>query len=148
MEKELVFGSQGSLTTDIEVDEHCWCKWIEGETHYYYVWVGIEQRGSPSHLFLRPCISSDSEMFPGVTHSNGEGRVPPLTSTCLDSILEEAFTPQTNAILMSDSALAYQALPLGKHGICGKYLVNHTDHEYTRPEQARPNKAYHGLYDL
>jgi hypothetical protein len=27
-------------------------------------------------------------------------------------------------------------------------LVNHTDHEYTRPEQARPNKAYHGLYDL
>jgi hypothetical protein len=126
----------GRRRADIEVGEHCLCKWHEGERHFYSVWVGIEQRGSPSHLFLRPCISSDSAMFPGVTRSNGEGRVPPLTSTCLDSILKEAFIPQTKAILMVDSAKAYQALPLGSHGICRQYLVN------------GPNKASHWLYNL
>jgi hypothetical protein len=64
-------------------------------------------------------------MLPAVTHGEGEGRVPPLTSECLESILKDAFTAHTNAILMADSAQAYQSLQVGVHGICEKYLVSH-----------------------
>lgn len=136
MEKLIVFGTGSPLTADIECDEHCWCTWQIGDHHYFFAWVGIEQRGAPSKLFLRPNISSDNTMLPGVTYSVGEGRVPPLTSACLESVLKAAFTDETNAILMTDSARAYQALQLGRHGIWEKYLVNHSDDEYTRPEQA------------
>ena len=131
-EKALVFGGRHPWTTDIELDEHAWRSWVDGDRHYYFVWIGIQQRGSPEHLFLRPLESSDPGMPPGVVYSEGQGRVPPLTSACLDKCLGEAFTEDTLAILMSDSALAYQHLKVGVHGIRGKYLVDHSNDEYKR----------------
>lgn len=135
MEQEMVFGARGSWTTDIECDEHSWVKWIVEDRHYYLVWVGIQQRGTTSHLFLRPSISSDSNMLPGIHYSVGEGKVPPLTAECLELILKEAFTAHTNAIMMADSAQAYQSLQVGVHGICEKHLVSHGSDEYTRSEK-------------
>lgn len=87
---------------------------------------------------LRPIISKDSTMFSGVSYGRGAS----LTSTCLKSILREAFTSNTRAILMSNGASVYKTLEVGTHGVCEKYSVNHAQFEYCRSEKVGNCKAY------
>ena len=129
-----MFGGRHPWTTDIEGDEHAWRSWVDGDRHYYYVWLAIQQRDSSSHLFLRPVESKDPTMPEGVVYSEGAGRVPLLTSKCWDKCLGEAFTEDTLAIWMSDSAMACQHLQVGPHGIHGKYLVDHSNREFKHDE--------------
>ena len=70
------FGGRGTATTDIEADETVFGHWrrvdpATGEVvHYWWVWLGVAQRGDHTKLWLKPV---------GVTESRGEqGRVPPL----------------------------------------------------------------------
>ena len=128
---KIVFGGLGgSLTCHIEADESAFFHWREyghhvGEpdvpTHFWYVWVGIRQRGDPTKLWLAEV---------GVTKSEREARVPPLSHDFWKRCLCQAFTPETRAVLMTDSAGAYADVP--HEGIVDKHSVNHQEHEYTR----------------
>ena len=70
------FGGNGAATTDVEADESQFAHWrvVDPATgkvvHYWWVWLGVVQRGDFTKLWLKPI---------GVTESHGEqGRVPPL----------------------------------------------------------------------
>lgn len=79
-------------------------------------------------------------MFPGVDYSE-EGRVEPgMSFDFVKSVLEEAFTSKTNAILMTNGASVYVPLEVGKNGICEKYCVQHSEDEFARREEAGPLK--------
>ena len=69
---------------------------------------------------MAPIRGTDPLMPPGVTHSNEVARVPPLSDACLAENLDEAFTAETNAVVMADSAMAYQNLAVGRHGCVGQ----------------------------
>ena len=137
-ERAITFGGRRPLTTDIEIDEHAWnIHWTEGDRHCFLVWMAALERGAPEKLLMRPVISKDASVMPGVTYCEGpEGKVPPLSKECLEDFLNEAnFGEETGAILMSDSALAYQNLAEGRwRGIVKKYLVNHSEKEWIRQE--------------
>jgi hypothetical protein len=79
-EQTIEFGSGGSLTDDIESGEHIWCEWNDDGRQYCLVWLGVVKRGTPAHLLLRPSISSDTSMLPGVTYNLLGGLVLPVTS--------------------------------------------------------------------
>ena len=142
-QQKIVFGRRGDETTDIEIDEHSWHGWQVGNMHYFYVWIGIQQRGDLSKLWLMPLRGSDPDMPLGVVHSRDEARVPPLTDQCLQECLEAALSEEANVNAMTDSALAYQALKIGPHGIVAKFLVNHSADppEFTRPIEVIANVA-------
>ena len=109
-QNEMVFGEQGDICVDVEVDEHEWRHWNVGNIHYFWVWIGVTQRGSHM-LYLAPLRSSDPRMPLGITHSTDEARVPPLTSECLAETFQVAgFNAKTNANIHADTAKAYQVL--------------------------------------
>ena len=45
----------------------------------------------------------------------------------VEDCLDEAFTEEANVVAMTDSALAYQHLVIGGHGIVDKHMVKHND---------------------
>ena len=41
-QSEVVFGElEGGLTADCEADEHSFAYWNDGDTHFWYPWVGV-----------------------------------------------------------------------------------------------------------
>ena len=132
-QSSMVFGARGPETTDIEIDEHSFCNWTIDHMHYFFVWIGIQQRGEATKFWMMPLVGSDPLMRPGVTHSTDEARVPPLCLNFLEECLDVAFTEHTNAVLMSDSAISYQVVGVGhpapdqsgRRGVVEKHLVNH-----------------------
>ena len=60
----------------------------------------------------------------GITHSDGEGRLPPLSHEFWRECCNELFTEDTRAIQMSDSAGAY--VEVEHPGIVEKHHVNHS----------------------
>ena len=59
-QKAIVFGNRGSRTVDIEADETVIKKFkVDGEAvWYFYVWLGIMERGNPNTLYLLLLILS------------------------------------------------------------------------------------------
>lgn len=137
-EQNIVFGGLGSLTTDIECGTHTWCRWKVGERWYRFVWIGLIERRARSQLLLRPIISDDSTMLSGVTY----GSRSIVTETCMKSICQEAFTTNTNAIMMTNEEKVYRSLEVRTLGICEKYLVEHSSFEYVRSEKVRNCMAF------
>ena len=111
-----------------------------GSTWFFYVWLGFEERGSAGRKFsIRPVISTDPAMLPGVVHSSEEKRIPPLSKSCFHEALDDTIKEDACAIGMSDSALVHQQLQEkvkenpGWHGVHEVHLVNHSA---TPPERA------------
>ena len=122
-----MFGRNGDLTTDVEADESQFQSWSTldeasgARTYYWYVWLGIIQRGNPANFHL--CSL-------GVTVSHNEPRVPPLSATAWRDTCSKLFDSQSNVVLMTDSAQSYAAVDAA--GIVEKHAVNHTEHEFSR----------------
>lgn len=135
-EQNVEFGARDVLTTDNEAGKWTLCTWVEGRRHYSLVWLGILQRGNPSKMLLRPCISSDQSMFPGVIYTEQAGEIPHLKPMCVDSVFRDKLSATTHAILMIDSSSFFQGMAEGTPGICETYVVNRSQGEYERPEQA------------
>lgn len=117
-------------TTILEADESRMFSWTEEideggvsiRRHFYYVWVGVLERGDRNKFWLVPV---------GITHSDGEGRLPPLTNEFWRWCCEQLFNEDTRAILMSDSAHAYASVV--HPGIVQKFSVNHFLKEWSKP---------------
>ena len=135
-QSKIKFGGFGTKTVDIEIDEHVFFVWEDGDIKYFYVYIGVIQRGNMQTLWMAPLIGTDPLMPPGVTHSTKEVRVPPVTDQFVLSVCDKLFDEDTNGVLMADSALAYQRL-LHK-GIKDKHLVDHsgTPKEFSRSVSA------------
>jgi hypothetical protein len=107
--------------------------------HYWYVWLGVVQRGDTSKFWLRPV---------GVTESHGEGRLPPLCGDFWSACCDELFSEDTHAVLLTDSAAAYRERT--HVGIVEKHHVNHSEHEYSRSVDIRKdtccNRCVHHLW--
>ena len=79
MQKAIIFGHMGSKTVDLEMDETSFFHYsevldVDGEQtrrHYYYVRVGVLQRGDLSKLYLYSL---------GLTHADGDKAPPPPLS--------------------------------------------------------------------
>ena len=124
---QIVFGRRGSLTTDVEADESKFFGWkertqgIDGEvrtTYYWFVWLGVVQRGNTETLWMHPV---------GITHSEGEPRIPPLKKELWWDICFRIFDKLSNIVLITDGAEAYRKfagfLPVG---IVEHHWVNHS----------------------
>ena len=136
LQSTMVFGSRGSQTTEVEVDETCVSSWtVHGETpelnqNYWYCWVGACQRGDLTKLWLAPLVQSP-DLPLGVSLSRGaEPRVPPLSLECWRRISLELFKESSNVILMTDSAAAYGAIV--PQGVVEHHTVNHSQKEFSR----------------
>ncbi|CAE7295465.1 MCM7, partial [Symbiodinium sp. CCMP2592] len=122
----MIFG-KGSETIDVEADESQFQSWSivndssGARTYYWYVWLGVIQRGNPSNFYLESL---------GVTVSHGEPRVPPLTAAAWRKTCEKVFDEDANVVLMTDSAQAYASVDVP--GIVEKHTVNHSEHEFSR----------------
>lgn len=144
MQKDMVFGWRGDETTEIEADETCFAKWSvdgapgEPQRHFFYVWVGICQRGDLTKLWLTPLVQS-AELPVGVSCCEGERRIPPLREACWRAAATQAGLHKTgaNTILMTDSAAAYGAVHLD--GVVQHHKVNHSEHEYSRSVEVTAN---------
>ena len=101
----------------------------EGPTKFhFYVWIGVMERNNPHTLWLRPL---------GLKHSEEHGRVGPLQHEVWLSIMDELFDDSSTLILCTDSAGAYfQA----HAGIIEHFAVNHSEHEWSRPEKCWPTR--------
>ena len=108
-QSKMVFGKRGSLTTDVEVDETCLQMWSVHEpeqepTHFFFVVLGIRQRGDMSKFWLRFVAQSD-DLPLGITSSQGiHRRVPPVSQDFWLACSRDAFHEDSNLIQHSDSA--------------------------------------------
>ncbi|CAE7810810.1 MCM7, partial [Symbiodinium necroappetens] len=126
LQDAMVFG-KGKETIDVEADESQFQNWgvindsSGARTYYWYVWLGVIQRGNPSNFYLESL---------GVTVSHGEPRVPPLTASAWRQNCDKFFDVDANVVLMTDSAQAYASVNVP--GIVEKHTVNHSEHEFSR----------------
>lgn len=133
-QNRIVFGHLGSMTVDVEMDESSFTHYsevvevngIQTRRHYYYVWVGVLQRGDMGKLWIHSL---------GLPHADGDkAPPPPLSDVQRDEVLAACFNEGSNACMHSDMARTYVAasqrqLPCG---IVSWDLVNHGEHEYCR----------------
>ena len=77
-QNQIVFGQRPlGATTILEADESKMFRWTEEvyengvpiQRHFYYVWLGVLERGDRTKFWMIPI---------GITHSDGEGKIPPL----------------------------------------------------------------------
>lgn len=134
-QSKIRFGGRGPKTTVIEADETQLFHWSEEvnengvsfRRHWWYVWLGVIERGDLTKMHLTPV---------GVTKSDGEkGAVPPLSQELWEKVCTDLFDSSTNAILCTDSAQAYKNYNPPSGAFVQKFQVNHSDHEYTRSEE-------------
>lgn len=134
-QSKIRFGRRGTTTTVIEADETQLFHWSEEVSeqgvsfrrHWWYVWLGVIERGDLTKLYLTPV---------GLTKSDGEkGAVPPLPMECWQRVCDELFDASTNAILCTDSCLTYKNYDPPSGAFVQKFQVNHSEHEYTRSEE-------------
>ena len=80
-------------------------------------------------------------MLPGVVCSHDAGRVPPLSDACFSNCFTEAFQEDSCVVWLSDSAIVYQQLQIGTHGVVDKHFVIHsaTPPEYIRSVEILAN---------
>ena len=130
----MVFGRRGVATTDVEVDETCLQSWTTKEPtpegaeetkHYFFVVLGIRQRGDLSKLWLRFVVQGkDLDLHVGITRCVGENkRVPPVSTDFWLRCASDAFHEDSNVILHTDQAQAYEnctpkAVVRSSHGLC------------------------------
>ncbi len=117
----IVFGQlPDNKTCDFEPDEAQFFSWVdktgEERVYYFWVWLGVAQRGAPDHLYLKER---------GITESRGEGRLPPLEPEYWRQVCSEIFNERSNMVQMSDSAVAYTTGPLPT-GVVDRHFVNHS----------------------
>ena len=124
-----VFGRRGPLTATIEADCSRFGKFeaVEDGRMAYYSWVviGVITRGDPCGLWLRE--------YPRLTKSLDVSRVAPEEAAVWREVCDELFNDTTHAVLMTDSAGAFNT---SHPGIVEHYSVNHSEKEWTRPEPA------------
>ena len=96
----------------------------------WYPWLAVLERGDMQSLSLF-CM--------GVTESFDEPRVPPLRKDFWQPVAQEIFSDDANMIQMSDSARAYQEV--WPRGVVEMWKVNHSENEFTRPEQVLADVA-------
>ena len=101
---------------------------VERQAHYYYVWVGLMQRGSPENMYLVPV---------GLTRSLDHGRLPPLRNEFWQSVCDKTLTSDSKVVLMTDAASAYR--DVGHVGVVDKASVCHEDKEYARSAEVLAN---------
>lgn len=115
----------------MQVDESRFGKWRTEEAgvvvYYHWVLQGCVVRGDMTSLSLWEY---------GVTRSEVVGRVEPAQKERWLSKCNELFDANSHIVLMSDGAHCYKA----KHeGIVQHFSVNHSEHEWTRPETVLMN---------
>lgn len=122
-------GLENGATVDVEADETVVAKFsqdevVEGKVQkvfYYYVWLGVLQRGDPEKMYLVPV---------GLTRSVDQGRLPPLKPSAWKGICDKIFTTDSKVVLMSDGAGAYK--DIGHPGLVHKEAVAHEKKEFSR----------------
>ena len=132
-QRAIVFGGRGDKTVHIEADETVVRSFkVDGQlVWYFYVWLGIKERGNPCTLWLTPS---------GLKKSEGEGRVVQMQAAFWEDCMDQAFTEDTHGILHTDTALGfgratnYQLSGKNHVGIEEHYKVNHSLKEWTRQE--------------
>jgi hypothetical protein len=129
-QKDIVLGKlAGGITAECEADETEVGHWRQDEIHdgkaikvwYWYVWVGILQRGDPSKFFI-------CEL--GVSQSRGKPRIPKMKNESWAGIARAAIDDKANIVLHTDSADAYAQV--GHPGVVDKRKVNHSQGEFSR----------------
>jgi hypothetical protein len=130
-QKAFVYGHRYPFTTIMEVDESRFGKWKTEEAgvvvYYHWVLQGCVVRGDMTSLSLWEY---------GVTRSEVVGRVEPAQKERWLAKCHELFDSNSHIVLMSDGAHCYKA----KHeGIVQHFSVNHSEHEWTRPETVLMN---------
>ena len=131
----------------VECDETCVFSWkVSGDCEqnvpdkfYWYVYLGILQRGSPGKFFIKPMP---------LRQSVGEARIPQLTKEEYIRALNDAgFSSDTRAVMFTDSAPTF--VSTGHPGIVDAKHVNHSEQEWSRsvevlhkPDQLRPALAH------
>jgi hypothetical protein len=134
-QSSLQFAGEGRSTVEIEVDESCFQHWsiqrdvASEREHYFYVWIGLCQRGDLSKLFLAPIVQR-AELPVGVAQSAGDGRPPQLRVDFWMEIARKVFRPDSNVVLHSDSAPAYRSTC--PPGVVERHQVNHSAKEFCR----------------
>ena len=129
----IVFGRRGNRTVDMESDETVikMMKEEGSDIWWFYILFGFMERSNPCTLWLKSS---------GIKKSEGEPRCPQLEAEFFEDCLDECFTEDTHANLFTDGAPAFgRAIDYKrtgeKHvGIQDLYQVNHSEHEWTRPE--------------
>jgi hypothetical protein len=101
----------------------------EPSKHYFFVVLGIRQRGDMEKIWLR-FICSDPALPMGITASTGEKRVPPISQDFWLSFTKDAFLSDANIILHTDSAATYASCT--PEGVVQQFSVNHTEKEFAR----------------
>lgn len=122
-------GLENGATVDVEADETVVAQFsqdevVEGKVQkvfYYYVWLGVLQRGDPEKMYLVPV---------GLTRSVDQGRLPPLKPSAWKGICDKIFTTDSKVVLMSDGAGAYK--DIGHPGLVHKEAVVHEKKEFSR----------------
>ena len=145
-QQEVVFGRfRHGKTCDVEVDESCFGKWrvpadlVAGkpQQNFWYVWVGVVQRGDLSKIWLAP-VEQSSALPLGVTMNWGVNpRLPPLSDHCWRKYSSQVFHEGDNVIQHSDSAQAYKRIR--PPGVLETYQVNHSEGEFARSEYILAN---------
>ena len=111
-------GGPGGATTELEADEHVFFHWKEEVAvestegvdtsmlkhwrHFWYVWIGVIQRGAPEKFWLQSM---------GITSSldtGGGAPPPPLDDATWSGVCEELFAAESRIIPHTDGALAYR----------------------------------------
>ena len=101
------------------------CRGIGQLTYNHWVWLGVVIRGDPTAIWL---------MEVGVTQSAEVGRVPPMEKDIWREVCLMLFLLNC-IILMTDGAACYQLdYPDECPAVVQHYKVNHSEHEWTRPE--------------
>ena len=95
-------------TCDVEADEASFFSWHEdgpfaesGRRYWYYVWLGICQRGT--NKFWLKCM--------GLRCSHEEGRLPNSTRDAWHEVWQSAVGQEANVVLMTDSCPALTGKP-------------------------------------
>ena len=103
----------------------------ERRKFFWYIWLGLKQRGTVRTLWLRDMGGRTSHDKP----------VPPqLTNDDFISSLNAAgFNEKTRAVLMTDSAPAFVAC--GHPGVVDTRNVNHSEGEFARSIEVVPGKC-------
>jgi hypothetical protein len=124
------FMGDGVHTYVVEADESRMGKFKTLEngqlTHNHWVWLGVVARGDPTCIWL---------IEVGVTQSVELGRVPPMEKEIWEHVCLTIFPAAAKLVLMTDGAACYR-IDYPKHcpAVVEHYRVNHSEHEWTRPE--------------
>ena len=124
------FVGDGVHTYVVEADETRMGKFktvVDGHlTYNHWVWLGVVARGDPTAIWL---------IEVGITHSREVGRVPPMEKDIWGNVCLAISTDNAKLILMTDGAACYQfRYPDSCPAVLEHYRVNHSEHEWTRPE--------------